>query len=497
MARERLWCRCAAALIPVLVAVLCSTSAPAAERSKGARKTTTPRVKYVPPKRGAPKVRVSAASRGGDEELPSLYVLAPDHVGVTVEAKPTLFWFQSKTTTLPIRFSLAEHDAIDPLLEFTFRGPRLAGRVPVSLADFGVRLDRGVEYRWTVAIRPDPGKPSKDIFAEGRIVRLAPSEKLARELKGAAEEARAAVFASHGVWYDALLALDDQVRVRPDDAHWRRWRAELLRDAGLAEPAAALAKGPVPRQAPSGTGSQRPKKAQGPAKIRPLRYVPPSRGAPSRIVTTATRHGDRTRPSPAPQATDGPRVPTKVLARTAAGPGASIVTVLAPKQGGRTLSEEPSLFWWLSRPPGVPIHLRIIDRDTVEPLWEAFVRRSDCRGICRLELASFGAVLAPDKDYNWLITMAPEWDDRAKDVTVGTLVRRVSAPAQVRDDLARAKPGDRPAVLARHGFWYDALAALADVVDSEPANTARRGQVASLLKQVGLEDAAEALLARD
>jgi hypothetical protein len=51
------------------------------------------------------------------ETAVSLSVLVPDHVGITLQSQPHLYWFISKKTTQPIEFTITEKDAVKPLLE--------------------------------------------------------------------------------------------------------------------------------------------------------------------------------------------------------------------------------------------------------------------------------------------------------------------------------------------------------------------------------------------
>ncbi|HYQ61173.1 MAG TPA: DUF928 domain-containing protein, partial [Desulfatiglandales bacterium] len=73
---------------------------------------------YKPPRRGSPGGRVGGGTRGASlEAAVSLSVLVPDHVGITLQSQPNLYWFISKKTTQPIEFTITEKDAVKPLLE--------------------------------------------------------------------------------------------------------------------------------------------------------------------------------------------------------------------------------------------------------------------------------------------------------------------------------------------------------------------------------------------
>jgi hypothetical protein len=61
---------------------------------------------YNPPSRGAPGGRVGGGTRGGGQrDVFVLSVLAPDHSGFTTSEQPSLYWFISNSTSLPIELT--------------------------------------------------------------------------------------------------------------------------------------------------------------------------------------------------------------------------------------------------------------------------------------------------------------------------------------------------------------------------------------------------------
>src|SRR6266540_3877871 len=73
---------------------------------------------YNPPKRGAPAGRVGGGTRGGTQrDVFVLSVLAPDHSGFTTNEQPSLYWYISNSTSLPIELTLMDPQGIQPILE--------------------------------------------------------------------------------------------------------------------------------------------------------------------------------------------------------------------------------------------------------------------------------------------------------------------------------------------------------------------------------------------
>jgi hypothetical protein len=201
------------------------------------KKSTTPVSMpiYIPPRRGAPVGRVGGGTRGITFELITLFVLVPDHVGLTVQEQPTLYWYLSKPVHFPIEVTIIEDQAIYPLLEAGIPLPTQPGIHPVDLKYYTVSLSLDKRYRWYVAIIPDPDRRSRDIIAGGMIERIEPSENIRTKLAQADKETIPSIYAEAGIWYDALAAISDLIDATPDDAGLRKERSALLEQVGLSE----------------------------------------------------------------------------------------------------------------------------------------------------------------------------------------------------------------------------------------------------------------------
>lgn len=157
-------------------------------------------------------------------------VMAPEHVGWTTEASPTLYWQLSETTELPLEVTLVDDAQIEPLLEERRAGPQAAGLHALSLADLGLRLEPGVVYRWQVAVVADPRRRSKDVRSAAAVVWMAPSDA-----PPPSSPARAHQLAAAGYWYDAFAQLSAWLSNEPDAPNLRAAREALLVQVGLAE----------------------------------------------------------------------------------------------------------------------------------------------------------------------------------------------------------------------------------------------------------------------
>ena len=209
-------------------------SSEAPKREAKAEESSAP--VYKPPLRGAPGGRVGGGTRGTQgRDIFVLSVLAPDHTGLTTKDQPSLFWFISSDTSLPVELAIVDPNATEPLLETRIAAPVKRGVHRVRLADYGVSLAPGKAYQWSVAVVPDPARRSRDILASGTIERVKPPGELKPKVAGAGKEDLVAQYAEDGIWYDALEALSDQIESSPGDTTLRSYRAALLKQVGLPE----------------------------------------------------------------------------------------------------------------------------------------------------------------------------------------------------------------------------------------------------------------------
>ena len=82
----------------------------------------------------------------------------------------------------------------------------------------------------------------------------------------------------------------------------------------------------------------------------------------------------------------------------------------------------------------------------------------------------------------------PDTGRRSKDILAGGSIERVSPPDGLAAKLSRASKADMPSLYAAAGLWYDAVAALGELIDQTPTDRALVEQRSALLRQVGLPE---------
>jgi outer membrane biosynthesis protein TonB len=184
------------------------------------------------------RLRRPSVVRAGAAPTPRIQVLAPDHVGLTTEASPTLYWTLSESTDLRVELVVTDERAETPILDQALDGAR-AGTHALRLASFGISLAPGVTYRWYATLVPDPEERTSEVVSGGAIRRVDPAPDLVRALEESDPGRRAHVLAGAGFFYDALDTVSRWTAEHPETPEPGRYREALLRAVGLAGATAA------------------------------------------------------------------------------------------------------------------------------------------------------------------------------------------------------------------------------------------------------------------
>jgi len=191
---------------------------------------------YQPPLlRGAPGGRVGGGTRGIGDELVTLFALAPNHVGLTSQEQPVLYWYLSKPVDRPIELTIIIEKDTHPLLEKPIPLPIEPGIHAIRLRDLNLHLRKATPYRWFVALIPDPERRTKDIVAGGMIERIDLPEAVRVKLSQASPLNIPHIYAESGIWYDTIMTLSDLIEANPGDMNLRKERAALIEQVGLSK----------------------------------------------------------------------------------------------------------------------------------------------------------------------------------------------------------------------------------------------------------------------
>src|ERR1043165_9034050 len=132
-----------------------------------------------------------------------------------------------------------------------------------------------------------------------------------------------------------------------------------------------------------------------------------------------------------PQTTGAPSVRVTGGSR---GTGDATLTldVLAPNETGITTLEQPSLFWYQSKPANAKFELTLLQENKIKPLVQFSVDRSSKAGIQRLKLSEHGVKLSPGVEYQWVIALITDPDNRSSDLVASGVIKRVEPTAELK-----------------------------------------------------------------
>lgn len=188
---------------------------------------------YKLPSVGKPRRRVGGGRRGPASDLPKVFTLVPDHVGLTVSEQPQLYWYISGDDlgTVAFELTLIDRDSIDPVVDARISQPAQAGLQRIDLSEYGVSLALGEEYQWSVSLVVDGNERSLDAVSTGWIERVAPSEALQASLGQTPQDQRAAAYGEAGIWYDLVASLVEQLPATRTDLEQLLGQVDLPAEA--------------------------------------------------------------------------------------------------------------------------------------------------------------------------------------------------------------------------------------------------------------------------
>jgi hypothetical protein len=164
---------------------------------------------------------------------------------------------------------------------------------------------------------------------------------------------------------------------------------------------------------------------------------------------------------------------------------------LVPDHLGLTITDQPTLYWYLSEPVQYPLVLTVNDETQVKPIVETIITSTPRSGIHSMPLKNFNVKLAMDREYQWFVSLAIDQENPSKNIIAGGRIQRVLPPEKLLRQLRNAEPDQVTAIYSEAGLWYDALASISDLIETHPTHTDYRVGRKTLLEQVDLMEVAK------
>ena len=194
-------------------------------------------------------------------------------------------------------------------------------------------------------------------------------------------------------------------------------------------------------------------------------YVPPRRGVPLARVGGGTRGNSD---------------------------GLTFVSVITPEDAGYTSTPQPVLYWYISESMQTHFEFALINEDEIDPIIEVTTDDDLQAGLNSLALADVNVSLKPGVAYQWSVAVVADADKRSSDMVSSGLIELQELTDEQQARLKAASPQEAVMIYAGEGYWYDTFATLSEMIGKDPDNAALREQRVSLLRQIGLEEAARA-----
>lgn len=206
---------------------------PAAPDTQGT--PSTPVIQFVPPDRGRPSVRlVSGGTRSMPRQRTVLRVLSPRQEGISASSQPSFYWYVSSASDASVEFSVKHDNAIDPLLEIRLPAPARAGIYSARLVDFGLALEPGERYEWSVELMETDRHSKNQPYSSSTVAVSLPDAAVSKQIAELGLREKARLLARHGYWYDAFDTLYLGLANHVDPAQAEHDLSELLDQVGLA-----------------------------------------------------------------------------------------------------------------------------------------------------------------------------------------------------------------------------------------------------------------------
>lgn len=235
-------------LLALVLGILCLISG-YPPRSHGQTPTAQPQAQqadfaFPPPPQGsgAPRGRrQGGASRGSCQQYERFTALVPrveEFVwGVTTADHPVL-WFHIPESLAEARSAeFVVQDQENAYLYRTELDPTdlTPGVVSIAIPPQAPALQIGEIYQWTFSIYCDPDQPSSLVYLQGGIQRIALDADLQARLSAASPLEQSRLYASAGIWHEALTTLGQQRRQQPERADLMGIWRDLLEQTDLGE----------------------------------------------------------------------------------------------------------------------------------------------------------------------------------------------------------------------------------------------------------------------
>lgn len=190
-----------------------------------------------------------------------------------------------------------------------------------------------------------------------------------------------------------------------------------------------------------------------------------------------------------PPAPANPTPMTRVATGGTRGPDLKFptVTLLVPEHVGRTILEQPSLFWYVSNTTRQPTVFTLSINDQINPLLELNIGSPVKAGVHKLDFKEHNIRLVAGKIYDWSVSINENADTASSgDLVARAFIQRVEETDKLASIATETDPLKKALAYAQNGIWYDAFTTLSQKTADDALRQQLSRQMTALLKQVGI-----------
>jgi hypothetical protein len=175
-----------------------------------------------------------------------------------------------------------------------------------------------------------------------------------------------------------------------------------------------------------------------------------------------------------------------------------LIAPLAPRTTGLTVTEQPTLYWYLSSEWKYEMGFTLNEFGADEPLFEHDInQKTECQQhlqddfICHINLAEHNVRLQPNREYEWFIFIVFDPEQRTSDWLASAFIRyqQPSKPLL----LEQTPATQQYQIYQNEGIWYDGFDQLMRQIKKQPHNQTFLKESADWIKQEQMLNVAEYL----
>jgi len=171
-------------------------------------------------------------------------------------------------------------------------------------------------------------------------------------------------------------------------------------------------------------------------------------------------------------------------------PPPDIIAPIATRHTGLTQSDQPELYWFISKDWPGEVFFNLNEPGEKDPLLEVALHPGDSgmfkAGYHVVRLGDYEIKLKPGVEYEWFVYMILDPVERSADFLASATIKYVQPTSQQLQAVI-ANPDMPYAVYSRQGYWYDAIADLSERIQHASADLpALQDYRRSLLNQVDM-----------